>query len=218
LDAGFRNGATEVEMTEFAGRTQRAWGKIAPAILRELIDKGLVDRARNRAKARLNLIGVLAAVLGPIALFMGLMLDRSEISGVVTAAGAALMSIAAVTLVAASKTTRWTDAGAPVAAGWRAFFRYLKDAAGGRSLTALSADVDRWLPYAAAFGIAAQLIGRLKREGTALTLPEWFAAFETRADGSDAFVAFLGTSGADGGGGFSDGGAAGGGGGASGAG
>jgi len=107
-----------------------------------------------------------------------------------------------------------------VAARWRAFFRYLKDAARGRALTPLSADADRWLPYAAAFGVAAQLVRRRKREGISLALPEWFAAFETGADGSDAFVAFLGTSGADGSGGAgaAAGGAAGGGGGASGAG
>jgi len=94
----------------------------------------------------------------------------------------------------------------------------LKDAARGRAQTPLSADADRWLPYAAAFGVAAQLVRRRKREGTDLALPEWFAAFETGADGSDAFVAFLGTSGADGSGGAAAGGAAGGGGGASGAG
>jgi hypothetical protein len=221
VDTGFRQGKTEVEMSQFAVSTQRAWSKIARAILRELIDRGLVDRAGNRSKTRLIVIGALAVILGPTMLFMGLVLDRSMTSGVVTAAGAALTSIGAATLVAASRTSRWTDAGAPVAASWRAFFRYLKDAARGRAFTPLSADADRWLPYAAAFGVAAQLVRRRKREGTALglALPEWFAAFETGADGSDAFVAFLGTSGADGSGaGAAAGGAAGGGGGASGAG
>jgi hypothetical protein len=220
VDAGFRKGRTEVEMTEFAARTQGAWYKIRLAILRELIDRGLVDREGYRAKTRLSVIGWLAVILGPAALAVGLALDRSMISGVVTAAGAALVFIGAITLAAASRTSRWTDAGVPVAARWRAFFRYMRDAARGRALTPLPADADDWLPYATAFGLAAQLARRRRRDGTELALPEWFTAFEPGADGSDAFVAFLATSGADGsgGGGAAGGGAAGGGGGASGAG
>jgi hypothetical protein len=220
VEAGFRKGKTEVEMTEFAARTQGAWYKIRQAVLRELIERGRVDREGYRAKIRLSVIGWLAVILGPAALFVGLALDRSLISGVMTAAGAGLVLIGAVTLVAASRTSRWTDAGVPVAARWRAFFRYLRDAARGRALTPLAADADAWLPYATAFGLAAQLARRRKRDGTALALPGWFAAFEPGADGSDAFVAFLATSGADGGGGAgaAGGGAAGGGGGASGAG
>ena len=179
-----------------------------------------MDREGYRAKTRLTVIGWLAVILAPAALAVGLALDRSMVAGVVTAAGAALAFIGASALAAASRTSRWTDAGAPVAARWRAFFRYLKDAARGRALTPRSVDADRWLPYATAFGLAAQLARRRKREGTALALPEWFAAFEPGADGSDAFVAFLATSGADGAGGAgaSAGGTVGGGGGASGAG
>jgi hypothetical protein len=218
VEAGFRKGKTEVAMAEFAARTQGVWYKIRRAILRELIDRGLVDQERYRAKIRLNVIGWLGVILGPAAFFVGVALDRSMISGVMTAAGAALVLIGAVTLAAASRTSRWTDAGVPVAARWRAFFRYLRDAARGRALTPLSTDADGWLAYATAFGLAAQLARRSKREGTALALPEWFAAFEPGADGSDAFVAFLATSGADGGGGAGAGGAVGGGGGASGAG
>jgi Predicted membrane protein (DUF2207) len=220
VDAGFRKGKTEVEMTEFAARTQGARYKIRQAIVGELVDRGLVDRKGYRAKTRLSVIGWLAVILGPPAFFVGLTVNRSMISGVMTAAGAALVLIGAVTLVAASRTSRWTDAGVPAAARWRAFFRYLRDAARGRALTPLSTVADGWLPYAMAFGLAAQLARRQKRDGTALALPDWFAAFEPCADGSDAFVAFLATSGADasGGAGGADGGAAGGGGGASGAG
>ena len=221
VDAGFRKGKTEAEMTELAARTQGAWYKIRKAILRDLIDKGLVDREGYRAKTRLSVIGSLAVIFGPAALFVGLALDRSMIAGVMTAAGVALVLIGVVTLLAASRTSRCTDAGIPVAARWRAFSRYLSDAARGRPLiTPLPSDADGWLPYATAFGLAAQLARRRKREGTALALPDWFAAFEPGADGSDAFVAFLATSGADGGGdtGAAGGGAVGGGGGASGAG
>jgi hypothetical protein len=49
-------------MTELAVRTQRTGSKIAPAILRKRIDRGLADRAGSGVKTRLSVIGALAVI------------------------------------------------------------------------------------------------------------------------------------------------------------
>jgi hypothetical protein len=221
VEAGFRGGKTEVEMTRFVPRTQRVWYKVGQEIQLDLIERGLIDPAGIRARTRWGVTAALALMAGPPSVFAGLLLNRSGTSGLVTAAGAALICIGIAALVTVTRISRWTDAGASVAARWRAYFRHLRDAAHGQALSALPDDAERWLPYAAAFGIAAQLVRRRKKEGISLDIPDWFALFQTETDSSDAFVAFLGTPGVDGSGGAgaaAAGGAAGGGGGASGAG
>jgi hypothetical protein len=221
VDAGFRNRESEVGMTKFATRTQRVWYKVSQEIQRDLIERGLIDHAGIRARTRWGVTAALALMAGPPALLGGLLLNRPGTSGLMTAAGAALICIGIAAIAAVTRISRWTDAGASAAARWRAYFRHLRDAAHGQALSALPDDVERWLPYAAAFGIAAQLVRRRKKEGISLDIPDWFAVFQTETDSSDAFVAFLGTPGVDSSGGAgaaAAGGAAGGGGGASGAG
>ena len=102
------------------------------------------------------------------------------------------------------------------AAQWNAFLRYLPEAARGRAELPCPAELERFLPYAAAFGISGPLLKQQqKRDG--ITLPAWFQAFQS-ADGSDstAFVAFMTTcdssaTSSDGGSGGSSSGASGGG-------
>lgn len=69
----------------------------------------------------------------------------------------------------------WSDRGMVAAAQWKAFARYVTQAARGRESLPDRDALERFLPYAAAFALAASLLKRQEKQ-YGVTLPPWFQA------------------------------------------
>jgi Predicted membrane protein (DUF2207) len=195
LQLVFRPGETTVRMQDFFSRLSGK-GKFASAIRAES-QAGLVDEARARARSTLLVAGGVGLAAGLALFLIGIVSGKSPetpvLAGGAVVLGAAVLAAGLLALILGGIQRVWSDAGMVDAAQWNAFAHYLTQAARGRAALPDPSELERFLPYAAAFGVVAPLLKRQeKRDGVAL--PPWFQAIHT-ADGSDsaAFVAFMAT-------------------------
>ena len=97
--------------------------------------------------------------------------------------------LAMVAFVMAGAYSSLSDEGAREAARWRGFQEYLKDVVKGREPAWDLKLFERYLPYAAAFGLAEGWAKAFRQRGGA-EIPSWFHAAADSGDGSmAAFVA-----------------------------
>jgi uncharacterized membrane protein YgcG len=212
----FRPGETAMPIREFFTR-QQGNGQFMDAIRAELQAAGLIDEARARARNWLLIAGAIGFAAGALLLALGLTSAEPIAGAVGTVLGGTAFAVAILAVILGGTQTIWSDAGLLASARWKAFARHLTQAACGRGPQPGQSEQERYLPYAAAFGIMAPLLKRQREQG-GMELPPWFQALQS-ADGADAdaFTAFTSTcdsasySGGDGGGGGGDGGASGGG-------
>ena len=118
-------------------------------------------------------------------------------------------------VIAATTFSAWTIEGEWQAADWKGFAAYLKDVARGKQVLVDTTLFDRYLPYAAGFGLGDSWAKRYQKQ-SGLGVPAWFHALQADADASGAFIAMMvatnssfSSSGGAGGGGASGGGASG---------
>jgi uncharacterized membrane protein len=114
-----------------------------------------------------------------------------------------------------------SDRGAEEAARWHGFYEYLRDVTKGREPAWDARQFERYLPYAASYGLAEKWAKAFQRsaglrQGGGVEIPAWFRALATAPDQSMAsFAAFAaashstGSSGAGGAGGAAGGGGSG---------
>jgi uncharacterized membrane protein YgcG len=213
LESVFKPGETAVTMRDFFSRLTRR-RQFPDAVREELRSAGYINPVRETARRKLSIAGFILLLAG-LALFVeGLVFDSSF----ATPVGVSLFVSGFLGLVLAATQPIWSDAGVLVAAQWKAFARYLSKLSRGFELLRDTASFERFLPYAAAFGLAAPFLKQRAKQG-GVELPPWFHAMDS-ADASDAFVAFVSTGDASssGGGGSGGGGGDASGGGSSGAG
>jgi len=184
LQLGFGPGETSAGLRGFLGRVGRP-RKFRKALRDELRSTGCIDPAREAAGRKLSIAALVGFIAGVA------MLTMESRWGFALPIGAALLAIALLAIILAARQPIWTDAGIFAAGQWKAFSRYVRDLAKGRELLPDAADFERFLPYAAAFGLASQFLKQRSQQG-GVELPPWFHAIET-ADASDAFVAFVST-------------------------
>ncbi len=201
--------------------TSFRWDAFKSAVRRDLSDAGLVDRDRDTARRNVLAGGVLilAVALGLLVLAVVLM---SQIGpwALLLAAAAFLVSI--VWMIASSTISPLSEYGLALAAEWEPFYRYIKDAASGKTPVQDPASFEALLPYATAYGQGEAWAQQFDRLGYR-EVPSYFQAFETADAGSHmgVFVVFMANSATSGGsasGGSAAGGAGAAGGGSSGAG
>jgi hypothetical protein len=189
--------------------TSFRWDAFKSAVRRDLSDAGLVDRDRDTARRNVLAGGVLilAVALGLLVLAVVLM---SQIGpwALLLALAAFLVSI--VWMIASSTISPLSEHGLALAAEWEPFYRYIKDAARGKTPVQDPASFEALLPYATAYGQGEPWAQQFDRLGYR-EVPSYFQAFETADDGSHmgVFVVFMAKS-ATSGGSASDGSAAGG--------
>jgi uncharacterized membrane protein len=115
-------------------------------------------------------------------------------------------------LVLSVSITSLTPDGESRRAAWLGFEMYLKDVARGGSMVVQTSLFDRYLPYAAAFGMASSWAHHFQKLGVT-DIPSWFHGLEA-ADFGDVTAAIVASTlsvstSADGGAGASGGGASG---------
>jgi uncharacterized protein (TIGR04222 family) len=221
MDALFKPSETQVKMNEVGYRLGAKSKLFDEPLEQELIQRGWLDPQRQQTRKRLLGIGLLALMLLMGLLIAGLLIGASLsvdinlaiVFGVILGVVFALILLAFGLLIYVGTYSVLTPAGEEQAARWRAFGEYLKQASKGREPAIRPDYFERYLAYAALFGVGAAWAKYFEKLG-GVPLPVWFRA-QPGSDGSfAAMVVMMSTSdssGAGGGGGAGAAGASGGG-------
>lgn len=197
LFGGKGSGGRPVRLSQFAGAVAKGGGAFEAALRSDMFAAGLLDRERLGRRTRavsaggaLVALGLILAVIGSVAL--AALLRSAEWNGLplATAAvgtGAGLLMAGLGGIVAAFNVSPLTGAGEMAAWPWKGFARYLADITRGRHPHCDGAIFDLYLPYAAAFGLAAPWASFFKRRG-GTPIPEWLRLTQEAADGGEAAV------------------------------
>jgi hypothetical protein len=178
---------TSVTFSELAKTfaSARRWKRLREAIASDLRAARLLDADRERTRHRVTLIG-LATLLSAIA---GLIVSVALIDRAgepVLALPIALLLVGVVGMVTGATLSPLSEEGHRRAERWRAFKRTLGEASGNwTGATPAAEQIERWLPYAAAFGTALAWMKRLQKQGVALG-PSWLTAVSREGTHSPA--------------------------------
>jgi hypothetical protein len=224
LDAIFKTGETRVSMSEISTRLAGKKNFFYEPLEQELIQRGWLDPERKRKDSILSIVGILTMVVALLVfifsmVFAGILISSHAdwLAWVAAAAGISIgvffLSIAL--LIYAGTFSVLTPAGEEQSARWKGFSEYLKQVSKGKE-PAISPDYfERYLAYAAAFGLGANWAKYFQKFGGA-PLPVWFHAMPGSDGDFGAIVAVMSASdsagasaGGDGGGSASGGGSSG---------
>jgi hypothetical protein len=186
LDALFEGGKDSIDLSQVGTRLARRRSKFTEALEEELSIRGWVDPERQRQRRWLLGLWSLAAVASiGLLLIGGLWLGSSLGAGpsavgvpaVLTGIGGGLLIVAILGLGYAAGFSTHTAAGAEQAARWRALKAYLEGVAKGREPAIRPDFFERYLPYAATFGLGTRWAKVFQKLG-GVPLPAWFHAVE----------------------------------------
>ncbi len=203
-----------VKLSELGQRLGSKFSRFSDPLLAELEDARLLDPARRALSQRFMVIGVvfMIAILPLLALAV-LLLGRFGPYGFLLAAAMFVLSMVA--FILSGTYSPLSDDGAREAVRWQGFANYLKDVTKGREPSWDVHLFDRYLPYAAAVGLAGGWAKAFQKRGGA-EIPGWFHGLAGSSDGSmGSFVVMMSaanSTGSSGAGGAGAGGAGGGGG------
>jgi uncharacterized protein (TIGR04222 family) len=221
LDALFAGGKDSIDLTQVGTRLARRRSEFTKALEEELSVRGWVDPERQRQRRwLLGLWGLAAVVSVGVLLIGGLWLGSILGAGpgavgapaVLTGIGGGLLVVTILGLGYAAGFSTQTAAGVEQAARWKAFKAYLEGVAKGREPAIRPDFFERYLPYAATFGLGTRWAKFFQKLG-GVGLPAWFHAVEGSQADFGAIVPAISSahSSASGGGGAGAAGASGGG-------
>jgi hypothetical protein len=220
LEALFDGDKDSIDLARVGERLARRRSQFTDALDEELAVRGWVDPDRQRQRRRLLGVWSLAAVasLGMI-LIGGMWLGSALRQGpgavafpaALVGVGGGSMLVTLVGLGYAAGFSTHTAAGAEQSGRWKAFKAYLDGVARGREPAIRPDFFERYLPYAAAFGLGTRWAKSFQRLG-GVPLPAWFHALEgSQADFGAIVPVMAATDSSASGGGAGAGGASGGG-------
>ncbi|MFB3852545.1 MAG: DUF2207 domain-containing protein [Vicinamibacterales bacterium] len=194
LEAIFKHGEgwqDSVPAADAARRVQKEWKRFRAAIDQEMRAEGLIDAGRVAAGRLIRNAAIVLIVAGGLG-FVAAVLLSPAFGDTTLMLPAALDITGVIWLITAATFPRLSDSGAMRAGRWRGFIRFLRGTAKGGNGVADALVFDRYLPYAAAFGLGsrwAKFFGGLERP---VPVPPWFRAFAAAPDGgAKAFSAFI---------------------------
>jgi hypothetical protein len=191
LEALFDEDKDSIDLSRVGERLSRRRSQFSEALDEEIAVRGWLDPARQRQRRRLLGVWSLAAVasLGMI-LIGGMWLssvlgqgpDAVAIPAALAGFGGGSLLITLFGLAYAASYSTHTAAGAEQAGRWKAFKDYLEGVARGREPAIRPDFFERYLPYAAAFGLGTRWAKTFQKLG-GVPLPAWFHALDgTQAD------------------------------------
>ncbi|MFZ2360662.1 MAG: DUF2207 domain-containing protein [Anaerolineae bacterium] len=216
----------EIALSDVATRLAQHAKLFNEPLDEELALAGLLDRQRQAQRQRLIAATVMAMLLGGVGFGIGLIWGAVAAenaqwgllpaAAVLAGLGTGLFLVGLVGVIVAATLSTWTEQGERAAADWQGFVGYLKDVTKGKADMLDVSRFDRFLPYAAGFGLGEAWTKRYQQQ-SGFSAPPWFQALQSD-DSSAAFIAVMvasqssfssGGGGAGGGGGASGGGASG---------
>lgn len=210
-----KQGATEtLKVSEIGARLAGKSKLFTEPLTAELSAASLVDPQRQATARRFIVIGgILLGLMLPLGALGSLLVTKYGGWPFLLVSVAFLLGLAA--LIMAGSYSPLSDEGAREAARWRGFQAYLRDVIKGRDPAWDLGLFERYLPYAAALGLAEGWAKAFQKRGGA-EIPAWFRSVADSSDGGiGAFIAMTASTnsaGAAASGGAGGGGAGGGGG------
>jgi uncharacterized protein (TIGR04222 family) len=221
LEALFKPDEEQVNLSEVASRLAVKHDLFDEPLEQELIQRGWLDPDRKQKRTRLAGFGWISLLLGLIlfiaALFFGAARYQDMQLAVILAGlagvGLGLFILSVALLIYAGALSVLTPAGEEQAARWKGFAEYLKQVSKGREPAIRPDTFERYLSYAAVFGLGASWAKYFQELGN-VPLPVWFHGIRGSDPNFGAIVAVMAasdSSGAGGGGGAGSAGVSGGG-------
>jgi len=184
LEALFKPGENQVNLNEVATRLGMKHKLFDEPLEQELIRRGWLDPERKQRRMTLSVIGFLALVLTLLIFLFGMAMGGINLvatpegipliaAGIGISAGLFLPSL--LLLIYAATYSILTPAGEEQAARWRGFADYLKQVSKGREPAIRPDYFERYLAYAAAFGLGTGWAEYFQQLG-GVPLPVWFHA------------------------------------------
>jgi uncharacterized protein (TIGR04222 family) len=224
LDALFERSETRINMNEVPARLAAETKLFDEPLEQELTQRGWLDLQRKQKRTLLVTAGVLI-MLVTIVLFVGALimgvtssssLNLAILFAIIAGIGAGLFLLSMGLLIYGASFSILTPLGEEQLARWKGFAEYLKQVGRGREPVIRPDYFERYLAYAAVFGLGAKWAKYFQDRG-GVPLPVWFHAAAGHGD-FGAIVAMMSTSDSAGAGGAGGGGGGASGGGSSGAG
>lgn len=219
MDIIFKSGETQVNMSEAGSRLEVQNNIFEDALEQELLQRGWLDPDRLRKRTLLLKVALFALFLA-IGVFLAVVLsgsgwsqnlDLAVLLGAVAGATLGIFILAIALLIYAGAYSVLTPSGEEQSARWKGFAEYLKQASKGREPAIRPDYFERYLAYAAVFGLGANWAKYFQSLG-GVPLPGWFHALSGSHGDFGAMVAVMSSSdssGAGAGGGASGGGSSG---------
>jgi uncharacterized protein (TIGR04222 family) len=202
IDALFGAGQSSIHMNEIGGRLSMQSAPYEEQLEQELLQRGWLDPARKHKRTRLTVRAVVMIVASLIVFVVsivgaGMSLDENApwLPWLVALAGISvgLFILSIAFLIYAQAYSILTPAGEEQAARWKGFAEYLNRVSKGREPAIRPDYFERYLPYAAVFGLGTSWAKYFQNLG-GVPLPVWFqAAAGSHAD-FGAMVAILSVS------------------------
>ena len=221
LEALFKPDEKQINLSEVAGRLAAKHDLFDEPLEQELIQRGWLDPDRKQKRTRLAGTGWISLLLA-FALFIAALLftaaryqnvQLAVILAGLAGVGLGLFILSVALLIYAGSFSVLTPAGEDQAARWKGFAEYLKQVSKGREPAIRPDTFERYLPYAAVFGLGANWAKYFQELGN-VPLPVWFHGIRGSDPNFGAIVAVMAasdSSSAGGGGGAGGAGASGGG-------
>ncbi len=220
LDTLFGPGESKINMNEIAARLAVQSAPYEEQLEQELLERGWLDLERKHKRTSLVVKAVLL-MIGSMVVFLlsviGAVVSLSENSNwlvwlfALAGISAALVVLSVPLLIAARTYSILTSAGEEQSARWKGFAEYLKRVSKGREPAIRPDYFERYLAYAAGFGLGAHW-AKYFQNLSGVPLPVWFHATSGSPSDFSAMVAVMSVSDAAGAGAGGAGGAASGGG------
>lgn len=198
----FKEGESQINMSEVATRLAMNNKLFDQPLEEELIQRGWLDPERQQKRTRLIMVGLFLLFLSLVVLILGLVsggLSASENFDWLTwiavlvgfAVGAFVLSIALFIYSAAFSIL--TPAGEEQASRWKSFAQYLKDVSKGREPAIRLDTFEKYLAYAAVFGLGAGWAKYFQQLG-GVPLPIWFHTLAGNEGNFGSMVAVMSAS------------------------
>jgi hypothetical protein len=181
----------------------------------EMTAMGLYDIQREHVRRRFGMISILLLIMSCIGVILGLLFGIPGAWPIVFLP-LGVMAVSATASVLWLMFSTLSDEGLQASVRWKAFSRYLRDITDSKEPDIPAETFERYLSYAASFGLAERWVKYFQEQGMAV-VPPWFHSLATAgADDLSYFVTMIvvtkavaGSHGAGGGGGAAGGGSSG---------
>jgi uncharacterized membrane protein YgcG len=199
LDALFKPGETEIKMSDIGARLAAKHRLFDIPLEEELIQRGWVDPERKQKRTVLSAVGwmgmliaLLVFIASMVVAGINLSTDAAWIPLVAALAGisAGVFVLSIIFLIYASTYSILTPSGEEQSARWKGFAEYLTQVSRGREPAIRPDYFERYLAYAAVFGLGAKWAKYFQSLG-GVPLPVWFHAAAGRDGNFGAMVAMM---------------------------
>ncbi len=189
-----KKGTTDtVQLSELPSRVSSQLKRFSKPLEQELLAADLFYPERLRARSRYLVAGVVLMLLSLVLLAFGVIL-MARFDGWPLLIAFSTFLVALIAMITSGVFSPLSERGAGLRAQWQGFSAYLRDVTRGREPAYDPRTFDRYLPYAASFGLAQPWAKALSEQAGA-QIPAWFGALTAaREDGMAAFVAMTAAS------------------------